>query len=341
MKKLLLACVVFCLVCALVLASGKKEDSDGFSVLVYVTGVTAGSPSYELMVLGAQDFAAEHEDVTIKVYEAGYNQAEWLSQLADLIANGSYSVVVASNPALTDICSELSVRFPSQKFIITDAYLEGNDSIRSYLFNQYEQALVLGYLAGLITVSDLSDANPEKKIGFIAAQEYPLLNNHIVPGFLDGARLIDPEVELDFRVIGNWYDASKCAELARSMMASGVDVFTAIAGGADTGLFQVARENGAYIVYMNTDVYESAPGIVLGCGLMGQRELVRDALDDAYNGRTVYGQAQIVGFSDGYVGFADDSALFGQGLTEAALRQFSAFLDDIRNGRLSYTLPAL
>ncbi|HEB09960.1 MAG TPA: BMP family ABC transporter substrate-binding protein, partial [Spirochaetales bacterium] len=37
---------------------------------------------------------------------------------------------------------------------------------------------------------------------------------------------------MDFRVIGNWYDANKAADLANSMIDSGVDVIATIAGGA-------------------------------------------------------------------------------------------------------------
>lgn len=344
MKKLFLLIIVIS-VSMSVFAFGNSEASGSSmadrSILVYVTGITAGSASYELMVAGAEDFVAEHPEVSLKVYEAGYNQAEWQTQLTDLVATGLYSVVVCSNPAMTDICSIVSDRFPKQEFIITDAYLDGVPRIKTYLFNQYEQSLFLGYLAGLVTTSDMPDANPAKRIGFIAAQEYPLLNNHMVPGFLDGARMVDPEIDIDFRVIGNWYDAAKCGELASSMISGGVDVFAVIAGGADTGLITVAKSKGAYIVYHNINNYAAAPGIIIGCGDMGQRKLVYDALCRWADGTIGFGEAEIVGISDGYMDFIDTDPLFTGGLPEDIRTRFESFMADLRAGKIEYEIPPL
>jgi simple sugar transport system substrate-binding protein len=223
-------------------APAGSSVTGNFSVLVYITGVTAGSPSYEMMAEGALEFAGEHGNVTVRVYEAGFNQAEWEEQLTSLVADGGYDLVLGSNPSLPEICANVGKQFPEQKFAITDSYYEGNPRISTWLYNQYEQSLYLGYLAGLVTTSGMPRANSAKKIGFIAAQEYPLLTRHMVPGFLEGARRVDPEITLDFRVIGNWYDANKAADLASGMIDSGVDVFTSIAGGAAQGLIRTIRE---------------------------------------------------------------------------------------------------
>ena len=325
----------------------EKPDAD-FSVLVYVTGVTAGSPTYEMLAEGAREFAAENAGVTVRVYEAGFNQAEWEEQLMSLVAEGSYDVIVGSNPSLPEICANVAQSFPDQKFLVTDAFYEGSPAISTWLYNQYEQSLYLGYLAGLITVSNtrsetigaLPHANSAKKIGFIAAQEYPLLNRHMVPGFLDGARRVDPEITLDFRVIGNWYDANKAADLAASMIGSGVDVFTSIAGGAAQGLIRSIRENGAYAVFYNTDEYAQAPGRIIGCGSMEQKKLVKEILDDARLGKISYGTAHIVGAQDGYLDFID-AAGYRDFVPDTIQRQFDAFMDDVRAGRILYTLPAL
>lgn len=341
MKKIILFCVTCFIAAALVFGGGTKEKSNEFSVLVYVTGITAGSPSYELMVQGVEDFAVGKDNVKVKVYEAGYNQAEWESQLTDLTASGEYDLIVTSNPALPDICINVAAKFPYQKFIITDAYLEGNPQIKTYLFNQYEQSLILGYLAGLITTSSMEYANSSLTIGFIAAQEFPLLTKHIVPGFIDGAQMVNPNIKLDYRVIGNWYDAGKSTELANSMIATGTDVFTTIAGSADTGLIAAAKAKGAYIVYPNINLYSTAPGIIVGCGTMGQREVVRQAMEEAYDGSIVYGKASIEGISAGIIDFIDDDPLYGTGLTDDVRHKFDAFLSDIRAGRIFYTVPSL
>ena len=152
MKKFQTALCVMALALA-ALGGCKARDSrasggDGaFSILVYITGVTAGSPSYEMLAAGAQEFAEAHENTRVTVYEAGFNQAEWEEQLTSLTASGQYNLVIGSNPSLPEICANVGKRFPNQKFIITDAWLAGNPQISTWLYNQYEQSLYLGYLA--------------------------------------------------------------------------------------------------------------------------------------------------------------------------------------------------
>jgi len=321
--------------------AGQAEQSKSLSVLVYITGVVAGSPTYEMLAAGAQEFADEHGNVTIKIYEAGFNQAEWEEQLHSLAAGGEYDLVLGSNPSLPEICANVGASFPSQKFIITDAAYSGNLQICTYLYNQYEQALFLGYLAGLVTTSAMPHANSAKRIGFIAAQEYPLLNKQMVPGFIDGARRVDSNIELDFRVIGNWYDASKAAELASGMINAGVDVFTSIAGGAAQGLVRTIKERGAYSMNFNTNDYSQAPGFIVGCGKMEQKKLVKEILADALAGKINYGSSKTVGVKEGYIDFISDDPGYRDNVPADIQKKFNSFMDDFRAGRINYTVPAL
>lgn len=348
MKKLR---IVVLIVSAMIIAAGSvfsagrtesaAESQPSLSVLVYITGVVAGSPPYTALAQGAEEFAAEHDAVTVKIYEAGFNQAEWEEQLTSLVATGEYDIVLGSNPSLPEICERVGAKFPKQKFIITDAFYEGNSQIRTYLYNQYEQSLYLGYLAGLVTTSSMEHANAARKIGFIAAQEYPLLNRHMVPGFLAGAHMVDSSITIDFRVVGNWFDANKAADLASSMISSGVDVFAVIAGGAAQGLFKVAQDQGAYIVFHNTNEYKSAPGFVVGSGSMEQKKLVKEILGDVRAGSVDYGQASIVGLQEGYLGFFFDDPLYVQTLPSEIRDKFESFMEDLRSGAVEYTLPQL
>lgn len=316
-----------------------KEDS--LSVLVYITGVVAGSPPYTAMAEGALEFAEQHDNVRVKVYEAGFNQAEWEEQLTALVATGEYDLILGSNPSLPEICENIAQKFPDARFIITDAFLEGHPQISTYLYNQFEQSLYLGYLAGLITTSQMPLANKELKVGFIAAQEYPLLNKHMVPGFLQGAQMVNPAITLDFRIVGNWFDANKVADLATSMINAKVDVFAIIAGGASQGLFKVAQSQGAYIVFHNERQYDAAPGYVVGCGSMEQKKLVQEILSDALTKEINYGEGRIVGLKEGYIGFFYDDSGYRDNLPPEIREEFELFMKQLREGKIAYTLPEL
>jgi len=339
---------VFFLVCLILLSSCKGKGSTRsptppvirdktLSVLVFITGVVAGSPTYEMLAEGASEFAAEfsaENNITVRVYESGFDQADWEEQLRFMVANGEYDLVLGSNPALPEICANIGQTFPDQKFIITDAQLEGNPQISTYLYNQYEQGLFLGYLAGLVTTSAMPHANDAKKIGFIAAQEYPLLTKDIVPGFYDGACRVDPDIRVDYRVIGNWYDANKAADLATGMINAGVDVFTSIAGGAAQGIFSTIKERNAYAVSFNTSEYDKAPGLIVGCGLMQQKKLTKEILTDVLAGKIKYGTSKTIGVREGYLDFIFDDPGYRDYIPVELQERFAAFMDDLRAGRI-------
>jgi simple sugar transport system substrate-binding protein len=327
-----------------IISCNKKNSEQAqkeLSVLVFITGVTAGSVPYEQMAQGALEFAAANPKVSVKIYEAGFNQADWEQQLAEMVSSGVYDIVLGSNPSLPQLCVNVGEKFPNQKFIIADAQYEGNPQIRTLLYNQYEQSLFLGYLAGLVTVSDMPYANKQKRIGFIAAQEYPLLTKQMVPGFLEGAKLVDKEIELDRRVIGSWADANKAAELCAAMIDSGVDVFTAIAGGAAQGMIKTASEKNKYIVSYNTNEYKAADGLVLGCGIMEQKKLVMEILKDALEGKIQYGKSQTVGVKEGYLGFIFDDPAYKNNLPVEIREKFEKFYNELKEGKIIYTIPAL
>jgi len=327
--------LIFFLVLSIFFTNGciKKNDAKSdLSVLVFITGVVAGSPPYELMAQGAAEFAENNQNVKIKIFEAGVNQAMWEQQLSEIVASGEYDIVIGSNPSLPEICNNVSKLFPEQKFIITDAQYEGHPRIKTFSYNQYDQSVFLGYLAGLVTTSKMQYANAEKKIGFIAAQEYPLLVRDMVPGFLEGAKKADKDIEVDFRVIGSWADAGKAAELASAMINSGVDVFTSIAGGAAQGLIKTAVDQKAYIVWFNTNAYNQAPGLIIGCGVMEQKKLVMEILQDALEDKIQYGVSQTLGVKEGYIGFIFDNPGY-QNLPDDIRGKFENFMNNYFNDK--------
>ena len=78
-----------------------------------------------------------------------------------------------------------------------------------------------------------------------------------------GFEAVDKSITLDYRVIGNWWDANKAADLANSMMDAGVDVILSIAGGAGQGTIKAAQARGRYVVYFDSNVYNLAPGTIM------------------------------------------------------------------------------
>lgn len=341
MKRLFLI-ILISILCPLSCSNSKNENQNNkFSVGVFIPGVISGNPPYEMMANAARNLQTENTNISIKIFEAGYNQAEWEEKLTSFTANGNYDIIVTTNPALPELCDRIEKSFPKQKFIITDAYYTNNTNIATYMFNQYEQSYILGYAAGLINISELPNITPTDKIGFIVSQEYPLIVKHIIPGFLEGARLVNKNFKIDYRVIGNWYDATKTSELAASMIDGGVNVMDIIAGGAAIGAIKRVQNEHKYIVFHNIDEYDKAPGTILACGFIDQAKLTKEVILDAIKGEIDYGKAKVLGVKEGYVGLIENNNIYQKYMPNDIKKKLSDMIENIKSGKTALNTPSL
>lgn len=321
--------------------SGSAASSESRRIAVFVPGIVSGSPVYEMLSEGVtsavNDWNTEHpaRKATAAVIEAGTNQAEWNGKLTALAASGNYDLIISSNPSLPELAVPLTKQFPDIQFILLDAELSGNAAIETVQYNQCEQAYLAGYAAGVATVStELPFANPEKKVALIAAQEYPVMNNIILTYFTQGVCDAAPGSSIDFRVVGNWYDASKGAEIARVLYNDGVDVILPIAGGAGQGVIAAAQELNFYITWFDDNGFSQAPGFVISSTVMEQMRMAYEVTKDYLEGNAAFGTARTVGVREGYVKFVQDDPLYISSLPEQDRARIDAVYEDIKSGRL-------
>jgi basic membrane lipoprotein Med (substrate-binding protein (PBP1-ABC) superfamily) len=341
MKKIFLFLVVVSLVVAAPLFATGKGETGPVKIGVFVPGVAAGSPLYEQLVSGAKKVAAENPNVTVKVVEAGFDQSKWTEQMTALAATGEYTWILTSNPSMPDVSKGVFTAFPKQKFIFMDAYLPGNPMAYSLMYNQVEQGYMAGYLAGLVTKSTMKGATPDLKVGAIVAQEYPALTKEMIPGYTQGFQAVDAKITLDYRVIGNWWDANKGADLANSMMDAGVDVILSIAGGAGQGIIKAAQARGRYVVYFDSNAYAIAPGTIVGCATLDQERAVYETVKKAVQGTLAFGKADVVDTKGGYVDFADKDPLYYKNVPTSVTAKMAEVMKKFRSGALTLPVPAM
>ena len=94
-------------------------------------------------------------------------------------------------------------------------------------------------------------------------------------------------------------------------------------------------------MWYNTNEYHLAPGVIVGCGFMGQKKLAEEILADAVAGKIRYGSSRTVGVKDGYLDFIDDDPDYLASLPLDIREKFGAFMNDVRAGRIAYTVPPL
>ncbi len=309
------------------------EKSEISGLAVFVPGVLAGSPTYEMMDKGVRK-AAEEKDATVKTVEGGFNQAEWGSQVLALAAEKKYDLIITSNPAMPEICREVKKTYPDQDFLILEGSRIENDTVSTFLFSHLELSYMLGYFAGLVTQSTMEGANADLKIGLIAGQEYPEMNQKIRPGFIQGLTAAAPGAELDFRVIGNWYDATKASDLTESMIEAGVDVILTIAGGANQGVISAAKNAGKYVLWYDTNGYALEPGTVIGSGLIREDKAAYEQTLLALKGELPAGSSSYAGVREGFLDFISDDDLYKNNVPEEIRKKQDALVNQFKDGQL-------
>jgi basic membrane lipoprotein Med (substrate-binding protein (PBP1-ABC) superfamily) len=308
---------------------------------VFIPGAREGSPIYDTLAKGAERLVSEIPGASVKVIEAGFNQAEWEEKLTSFVASGKFDLVITSNPSMPELINKISKSFPKQKFICLDGYLAGNPNLYTALYNQLEQGYVNGYLSGLVSISGMKGTNPDKKVGMIIGQNYPVMDKMIIPGFTQGLKAVDPAFQLDIRVLGNWYDAAKAADLSRSLYAGGADVILPICGSASQGVVKVAQEVGKYLVFFDDDEFDRAPQNILGCAVLHQEELAYKSLKAAVEGKLPFGKAEVVGMKEGYIEFLDKNPAYIKNVPESIRKKVEAVIQAIKSGQLTFQVPSL
>lgn len=315
-----------------------NQITETYSVAVFIPGVIAGSSTYEMMAKGAQKAVDETENSSLKIIEGGYNQGEWQEKITILASSNNYDLIVSTNPAMPAICNEVSKLFPNQKFFILDGFLEGNQNIYTFRYNQVEQSFLIGYFAALISSSNIDGVNNAQKIGLIAGQEYPDMIKAILPGYKKGADTAIPNTDVDFRVVGNWYDAEKARSLSESMFNSGVDIILAIAGGANQGVIAAAEDMDKYVLMYDVSSYDDAPGIIIGSTVIKQELAAYEKIKLAINGEMKFGTAEVATVQDGWIDFDNKHSIYLEMVPDEIKLKMEEIIRQLESGELSLTM---
>jgi riboflavin transport system substrate-binding protein len=329
------------LVCMALVSCASALYAAPVKVALFIPGVRAGNAIYDSMAKGVEKAVAETSGASLKIFEAGFNQAEWEEKLTSLVATGEYDLLVTSNPSMPDLCAKVGAGFPKQKFICLDGYLKGNAQVYTVLYNQTEQGYVTGYLAGLVTTSSMPGANKDKKVGFLIAQHYPVMDRIIAPGFEEGLKAVDPAITVDERVLGNFYDAAKAADLAKSMIGAGCDVILPICGGGNEGVYKNASAGGSYVVVFDGNDFSRAPKAILGCTVLYQDKLAYVKAMAAFSGKLAFGDADVVAMKDGYIEFLDKDPTYIANVPADIRAKMADLVARIKGGKLVLSVPQL
>ena len=182
--------------------------------------------------------------------------------------------IIWAHSTYSDQVKKLNTEFPNIMWAVTGSGNEGLGGNVYWIYEHgHEGAYLLGIIAGSMTKSNV--------IGFVGG--YPADDvNDALNGFLDGAKSVNPKVQLKYTFIESWYDPPKAKEAALAQIAAGADFIYA----ERLGVHEACADKGVYALGHFEDQNYLAPGHVASSTVINWEPSVRYMLEEWWKHKT-------------------------------------------------------
>lgn len=270
--------------------SAAAADGEALKVALCVTGAVNDmgwcQSAYEGLQLLEEKYGAQI------AYTENLQVADMAATFTDYAASG-YDIVIGHGFQFGDPALEVGAQYPDTKFVCVEADVSA-DNVASYVMKCEEGGYIEGMLAASMTESN--------KIGFIGPIEGASLIK-IMNGFEDGAKSINPDIEVQTAWTGSFTDTALAKEAAQAMIDSGVDFIAHDANESGTGAINAAKEAGIYATGDSYDQHELAPETILTSSMYNVPVLIEAAYKDVLDG-SFKGEVKELGMAEGVVEIA-------------------------------------
>jgi basic membrane protein A len=195
-----------------------------------------------LAYLGLQN--AEHQlGVQGEVLQSN-SDSDYVPNLQTAAAHGD-NLVIAVGFLMESAVEKVAKAFPNTNFAIIDSGpAKPIPNLKSLLFHEQDGGYIAGYLAGLVTKTNV--------VSTVGGQKIPPVD-HYIAGFQAGAKAADPKVTTLNAYSQSFTNQAACKELALNQIAQHSDVVFQVAGGCGLGALSAAKEKGVWGVGVDAD----------------------------------------------------------------------------------------
>jgi basic membrane protein A len=173
------------------------------------------------------------------------NQAsDYIPNLQQAAEHGD-KLVIAVGFLMESAVEKVAKAFPNTDFAIIDSGpTKPIPNLKSLLFHEQDGGYMAGYLAGLVTKTNV--------VSTVGGQKIPPVD-HYIAGFIAGAKAANPKVKELNAYSQSFTDQAACKELALNQISQGSDVVFQVAGGCGLGALSAAKEKGVWGVGVDAD----------------------------------------------------------------------------------------
>lgn len=313
--------------------SGGGGGDDAPTKVAFVSAQKAGDNGPTDDMIAALDRLKADEGVETKYVELS-DPSTYESTLRNLGQAGT-DIIVTAFPGMQAPVQAVAPEFPDSDFVLIfgDPFDPALDNAMSISYDVYQAMYVSGVAAAIATTSN--------KIGYVGGAPQPPLNANF-HAFSDGARSVNPDIEISGAFVGSFDDPAKGRDVAASMLATGVDVIQSDAAAASAGVVNAAQASGALVISDSSgEVAAQYPETAIGVTYLRFGDSLYNAVKSILDGDFVSGPVSS-GLADGVVGLQLSDAFLGgsspaAAKVAAAKAQLEKVQQDIASGAITVT----
>lgn len=284
--------------------TGKKSDKPLKVAIVY-TGLLGDKSYNDSANIGAKK-ATDDFGVEVTSLE-GLTAQEWEANLISACED-DYDLIIGASSNIADFIQEHGPNYPDKMFAVIDTTVD-LPNVQSISFAQNEGSFLAGVAAALFTQhTEIEGVNDKAIIGWVGGMDIPVLHDFYT-GYEQGAKYINPDIQILQSFAGSWTDPLKGKELTLAQFDQGADIVMNVASGTGPGILEAAKEAGKYAIGVDLDQDKDQPGSVLTSMVKRVDSAVYLTIQSAVEGNFQGGSTKYLSLAENGVSLTDFSVM--------------------------------
>lgn len=241
--------------------------------------------------------------------------AECETAIENLINQGC-NVIYATSYGYGEYVAKVAAKYPNVYFNHYSGSVNA-ENLATFFPKNFQSEYLCGIIAGMRTKSN--------QIGYLASYAIPECIR-MIDAFTLGAKSVNPDVTVNVKWTGSWFDPATETATATELVNSGSDVIIAYLDSLNAAI--AAADLGAYSFGYATSGYDTIPNSYLSSPACDWKSFFQKDVQRIVDG-TWTGTNQWLGIQDGLVSLSDM-----HNLADGTEEKVNAAIDGFKNGTL-------